>query len=228
MNMLEGKELGAAIKKAIDLKIKNGSIKYQTEVAKHFGIKPPSIHDWYNKGSISKTNLFKLFEYCSDVVGPDHWGIEKFPAPDEVVEFEDGPSLSGFSSPPVVGRAIMGVNGFYEEIDYPVGHGDGYVDAPTADPNAYALRVVGDSMSPAIKNGWYVVCEPNREAHVGDYVLVKTTDGRSMVKELRSMKKDGVVLSSVNNGYEDITLTWGQIDKMHAVPIIVSPSKHRL
>lgn len=73
--MLKGKKLGDAIRQAVDLKIASGKAQSQTEIAKHFGIKPPSIHDWFKKGSISKDKLPELWRYFSDVVGMDHWGL---------------------------------------------------------------------------------------------------------------------------------------------------------
>ncbi|EDQ2392365.1 hypothetical protein S518_002680 [Salmonella enterica subsp. enterica] len=77
--MLSGKELGLAIEQAINKKIQSGAIKSKAQVARHFGIKPPSIHDWIKKGSISKDKLPELWGYFSDVVGPEHWGLDAFP-----------------------------------------------------------------------------------------------------------------------------------------------------
>ena len=78
--MLSGKDLGRAIEQAIDKKISIGAAKSKAEIARHFQIKPPSIHDWINKGSISKEKLPELWNYFSDVVGPDHWGLKGYPA----------------------------------------------------------------------------------------------------------------------------------------------------
>ncbi|MEN9316499.1 MAG: hypothetical protein RIS35_2892, partial [Pseudomonadota bacterium] len=58
---------------------------------------------------------------------------------------------------PVVGTAQLGDNGHFVELEYPVGHGDGYVDIASRDPNAYALRCRGDSMKPRIQAGEFVV-----------------------------------------------------------------------
>ncbi|HAT7495358.1 TPA: hypothetical protein ACGASP_003086 [Raoultella ornithinolytica] len=77
--MLSGKELGRAIEQAIDKKLSAGSAKSKAEIARHFKIKPPSIHDWINKGSISKEKLPELWNYFSDVVGPEHWGLKGYP-----------------------------------------------------------------------------------------------------------------------------------------------------
>lgn len=69
--MLTGQPLGQAIDAAIKLK---GVPK--TSVAAHFGIKGPSIYDWINHGRVSKKHLQALFDYFSDVVGPEHWGLD--------------------------------------------------------------------------------------------------------------------------------------------------------
>ena len=77
--MLSGKELGRAIEQAIEKKLSAGSAKSKAEIARHFKIKPPSIYDWINKGSISKEKLPELWNYFSDVVSPDHWGLQGYP-----------------------------------------------------------------------------------------------------------------------------------------------------
>lgn len=77
--MLNGKDLGAAIKAAIEMKIASGAVASQAAIARHFGVKPPSIHDWIKKGSISKDKLPELWRYFSDVVGPEHWGLAAWP-----------------------------------------------------------------------------------------------------------------------------------------------------
>ncbi|MFC0257551.1 LexA family transcriptional repressor [Achromobacter marplatensis] len=77
--MLNGKDLGAAIKTAIELKLASGGAVSQAAIARHFNVKPPSIHDWIKKGSISKDKLPELWRYFSDVVGPEHWGLKAWP-----------------------------------------------------------------------------------------------------------------------------------------------------
>lgn len=71
--MLTGKDLGRAIGDAI--KRKGVS---QAQVARHFGVKPPSISDWINRGTIRKDRIDELVGYFSDVVGPEHWGIGSY------------------------------------------------------------------------------------------------------------------------------------------------------
>lgn len=74
--MLKGKEFGAAIGVAIDRMLKNGHAKTKASIARHFGMKPPSLSDWVNKGSVAKDKLPELWRYFSKVAGPEHWGME--------------------------------------------------------------------------------------------------------------------------------------------------------
>lgn len=130
---------------------------------------------------------------------------------------------------PVVGNARLGDNGFYEEISSMAGAGDGLVDAYSSDPNAYALRVKGDSMFPAIRDGWYVVVEPNSAPQPGDYVLVKLKSGQKMVKELLMQRPDSITVSSVNGDVRK-TIDMSEIDThfgVQSVAAIVSPKKWR-
>lgn len=141
--------------------------------------------------------------------------------------FEPGPALPGYHRTPVVGLAQLGPDGYYDAIEFPVGHGDGYLDVPTRDPNAYALRVRGDSMFPAIRDGWYVVIEPNRTYYPGDFVMVKTYDGRCMIKELLHERNGEIVLSNVNGSYGRLTLDREQVEKISLVAGIFPPSQHQ-
>lgn len=75
--MLTGKKLGAALLTAIELK---GVTK--AEVARHFKVKPPSVQDWVKNGTISKDKLPAMWDYFAQVVGPEHWGLSRYPGQD--------------------------------------------------------------------------------------------------------------------------------------------------
>lgn len=128
---------------------------------------------------------------------------------------------------PVVGFAQLGDNGHFVDIEYPVGYGDGHVRAPSEDKDAYALRCVGDSMTPRIKDREFVVVEPNHPIEPGDEVLVKSRDGRVMVKEFLYKRAGRVHLVSVNAAHPPIAIDENQIEKMHYVGWIAKPSAWR-
>ncbi len=126
---------------------------------------------------------------------------------------------------PVVGTAQLGDNGHFVELEYPAGHGDGWVHIASRDPNAYALRCRGDSMKPRIRSGEFVVVEPNTEPSPGDEVLVKAADGRVMIKTYLYRREGRVHLVSVNEAHPSIALDEREVAAMHYVGAIVKASR---
>ena len=125
---------------------------------------------------------------------------------------------------PVAGYAQLGKNGWYEEVEA-LGS-DGFVEGHSSDPDAYALRVRGDSMFPAIRDGWYVVVEPNGTPTSGEYVAISLREGQKMVKEFLFRNTNGVAVQSVNGG-DRLTLSNDEILSVHAIGAVLMPSKHR-
>ncbi len=100
------------------------------------------------------------------------------------------------------------------------------MDTATDDPNAYALRVRGQSMFPAIRDGWYVLVKPNGTPQEGEYVLLKLADGRKMVKELLFRRTGSIEVMSVNGG-ERLTFELSELEGIQAIGAVVSPSQWR-
>ncbi len=129
-------------------------------------------------------------------------------------------------SVPVVGKALLGTDGYFEAMDYPVGTGDGRLMVPSNDPNAYALKVSGHSMMPRIKNGEFVLIEPNHGYVAGDEVLVKTFAGQAMIKEYIYTRDGEHRFDSVNPGVPPLMLPVESVEKIHYVAGILKPSRH--
>lgn len=125
---------------------------------------------------------------------------------------------------PVAGIAQLGENGWYDEID--ADGSEGYVEHHTSDADAYALRVKGDSMHPAIRNGWYVIVEPSMSLAGGLYAAVALRDGRKLVKEYLYETPSEYALQSVNGGTR-LTIDRDDILTIHGVAAVVAPSKHK-
>ncbi|MHA7916483.1 S24 family peptidase [Alloalcanivorax xenomutans] len=136
---------------------------------------------------------------------------------------------NGFRKVPVVGRAELGPDGFWAEIEYPVGEGDGFIFWPTKDKNAYAVEAHGDSMAPRIKHKEFIIVEPNSDVLPGDEVLIKTREipPRCMVKIFQYTRDDRHHLGNINNEYEDFKLDKALVDKMHFVAGIAKRRMHR-
>lgn len=138
--------------------------------------------------------------------------------------FEDRASPSPEDRVPVVGTVQAGDDGYWEELQYPTGHGDGFVRYPSRDPNSYALRVKGDSMRPRIKPGEFILVEPAAPLIPGEEVLVTTVDGKCMVKLLGPRRGGMVELQSINEDHRPITLEETEVRSMHYVAAIAKAS----
>lgn len=126
---------------------------------------------------------------------------------------------------PVKAYSRMGVDGYFTDMGYEGNGGDGYVPSLTAGPNAYAVKGTGGSMHPAIRDGWFAVCDPDAQPVVSEYVQVNLVDGRKTIKEFISKNNDMLILQSVSDGAR---MTFELVDVESITPIIdiVPPSRH--
>ncbi|HUU18240.1 MAG TPA: S24 family peptidase [Sedimentisphaerales bacterium] len=75
---------------------------------------------------------------------------------------------------PVINKVSAGYPSDFNDLDYPVGIADDYIRCPDMhDPNAFAVRVVGDSMEPKFHEGDIVIFSPAAEVHNGDDCFVR-------------------------------------------------------
>jgi len=87
---------------------------------------------------------------------------------------QGGPALSAGRLVPVINKVSAGYPSDFNDLDYPVGIADDYVRCPDLhDPNAFAVRVVGDSMEPKFREGDIVIFSPAAEVHNGDDCFVR-------------------------------------------------------
>ncbi len=85
------------------------------------------------------------------------------------------------------------------------GEGEGEpVPSSTKDENAFALRVIGDSMEPEFKEGDIVIVSPNSEPVTGDFVIAKVA-GEVTFKQLH-IYLNKLVLKPLNDAYEPIEI----------------------
>lgn len=153
---------------------------------------------------------------------------EKRPAPTTALiasNVQGDPQQVKEGSVPVVGKAMLGPDGYFEATEYPVGHGEGYLNIFSTDENAYGLRVVGHSMKPRIKHNEFVLIEPNKEYVAGDEVLIKTVNGQAMIKEFVYFRDGQYRFDSVNDAFDPIYLVGEEIVSIHYVGAIVKSSR---
>lgn len=201
--MLTGEKLGAAIDAAIK---KKGITK--KDLADAFGVRPPSVQDWIKRGTISKEKLPLLWSYFSDVVGPEHWGLDKgmpTPSPATLPLIVGGAvinsaqqalkawdkNLAAAPSPKVqrLYPLISSVQaGNWSEIADNFQPGDAEEWLPGLQdlgPQGFVLRVSGDSMTNPdggrenFPDGMLVHIMPDADTYPGDFVVAKRTGENS-------------------------------------------------
>lgn len=194
----------------------------QAELAQRVGITQVSISDLERGKSQATSFIAQIAAACG--VSP-LWLADGVGAMVDQSNVEPGPSItSPFRAVKIVGTAQMGTEGYWHQLD----DGDGVVDVPSSDPGAYALRLKGDSMAPAIRSGWIAIIEPNRRLVPGEYVMIRLHDDESMLKELLYANDVEVSVMSINDAYGRRTIPVEQIAQIHYVGAIVPPSKVRM
>ena len=199
------------------------------KLARAAGVSPSTVSDWLSgtTKTMEGDNLIKVANFFG-VMPADL--IEMDLAADGVAEPAPryGSTPMRFERVPVAGAARLGDDGFYDTMQDDLGGGGGFVLFPTRDRNAYALRIQGDSMRPRFKPGEYVVIDTTRAAEPGQEVVVKTIDGRMMVKVFDWRRLGLVQLSNVNEAHRPITLDESSIILMHRVVGLVQADLHTL
>ncbi|MBP1470596.1 LexA family transcriptional regulator [Acinetobacter nosocomialis] len=127
---------------------------------------------------------------------------------------------------PVKAYSKMGMDGYFTDMGYDGNAGDGYIPTHTAGDRSYAIKGTGDSMYPAIRNGWYVVCDPDAELTPTEFVQVCLKDGRCTIKEFIGIHNNVLNLLAVNGG-ERLTFDMDEVESITAITDIVPPSQHR-
>jgi phage repressor protein C with HTH and peptisase S24 domain len=113
---------------------------------------------------------------------------------------------------PLLGFAKAGSGGYFDDGGFPAGEGWDEIAFPAADTaNVYALKISGQSMAPAYRDGDVIIVSPGTTAHRGDRVVVKTRAGEVMAKELTRTSAKAIELKSLNPEHEDRTIATADV-----------------
>ena len=117
-----------------------------------------------------------------------------------------GDGARGLQSVPLLALAQAGGSHF-DESGFPAGKGWEEAALPSAgDEHAYALEISGDSMRPTYRDGDIIMVSPGTPIRRGDRVVLKTSGGEVMVKELKRRTARTLELQSLNPAQADRTL----------------------
>lgn len=110
----------------------------------------------------------RLIEKKSDIPG-----LEKI-LQESDLDIESAQRVTSTQIVPIINKVPAGYPAEFTDLDYPVGVADGYIRCPDVDdPNAFAVRVVGDSMEPQFHESDIVVFSPAADVRNGDDCFVR-------------------------------------------------------
>ncbi len=122
---------------------------------------------------------------------------------------------------PIINKVAAGYPAEFNDLDYPVGIADDYVRCPDLhDPNAFAVRVVGDSMEPRFHEGDIVIFSPSLDVRNGDDCFVRFTQPHETTfKRVFFEKEDKVRLQPRNERYSPTVVEGNRIDGIYRAVI---------
>jgi len=126
-------------------------------------------------------------------------------------------ALSAGRLVPVINKVAAGYPTDFDDLDYPVGVADDYVRCPDVhDPNAFAVRVVGDSMEPKFREGDIVVFAPAAEVRNGDDCFVRfTSPHETTFKRVFFEPDNRVRLQPRNDSYAPVIVDGKRINGLY-------------
>ncbi|GAB4385433.1 MAG: hypothetical protein Kow0022_11280 [Phycisphaerales bacterium] len=137
----------------------------------------------------------------------------------DAIAAADEPRIVESSLPlevPLINRVAAGYPADFTDLGYPARVADEYVRCPgLTDPDAFAARIVGDSMMPEYREGDIVVFSPARRVASGDDCFVRIApDHESTFKRVYFEGQPGselIRLQPINNRYPPRVLPREQV-----------------
>lgn len=122
---------------------------------------------------------------------------------------------------PLINNVTAGYPTEFTDLDYPARTADEYVRAPDVhDADAFAARVVGDSMSPDYQEGDVVVFSPAVEVRPGMDCFVRLEpDHETTFKRIYFERSDGkemIRIQPINNRYPSVTVQRERVAGLYA------------
>ena len=103
---------------------------------------------------------------------------------------------------PLLGLAQAGADGFFDDAGLPTGEGWDQTELPRPSEGQFSLEISGDSMVPLYRPGDRVIVDQARhDVRKGDRVVVRTTSGETVAKEILTLNARTVTLGSINPAY---------------------------
>jgi len=135
-------------------------------------------------------------------------------------------SLTPGITVPIINKVSAGYPSHFTDLDYPPSVADEYARCPDLhDQQAFAARVVGDSMEPSFHEGDIVVFSPNTDPRSADDCFVRLEgDGGTTFKRVYFDDEDAIRLQPLNSEYaaqlvrrEEVTGLWPAVFRIESL-----------
>lgn len=182
----------------------------------HFEQMPSDIRQEFETAEAENKKLRSFIQQIIEK-SPDKSKMNKMLRAEKVNIAAVPESVSAGRFIPIINKVAAGYPRDFDDLDYPVGIADDYVRCPDIhDPNAFAVRVVGDSMEPKYKEGDIVVFSPAVEVHNGDDCFVRfTSPHETTFKRVFFEQNDSVRLQPRNDNYAPMIIEGKKVNGMY-------------
>ena len=176
----------------------------------HMESLPPDIRQEYESAEAQNQ---KLRQFIKNLVHKKTDAVQV----DTLLAESEKASLAAGRLVPVINKVAAGYPADFNDLDYPAGVADDYVRCPDLhDTNAFAVRVVGDSMEPKFSEGDIVIFSPAAEVHSGDDCFVRfAMPHETTFKRVFFEPNDKVRLQPRNEKYPPMIVDGKRIDGLY-------------
>lgn len=205
------------------LKRLEGILRFEQGLLRHIAHMermPPDIRHEY-EASEAENKRWRLFVRNLINEGADSSEIGGLLSGSDLASEQEPVFLKAGQLVPVINRVSAGYPIDFDDMDYPAGIADDYVRCPDVhDSNAFAVRVVGDSMEPKFFAGDIVVFSPSVEVHSGDDCFVRfKMPHETAFKRVYFEAEDRVRLQPRNDKYSPLIVDGKRINGLYRAVI---------
>jgi phage repressor protein C with HTH and peptisase S24 domain len=192
-------------------------LKFETGLLLHIAHlerMPSDVRGAYESREAENAKLRQVLRKISDKRGQSSEIKELLAGGDS----KDGKSgMSAGRLVPIINKVAAGYPTDFNDLDYPVGIADDYVRCPDLhDPNAFAVRVVGDSMEPRFHEGDIVIFSPSLDVRNGDDCFVRfTMPHETTFKRVFFERDNKVRLQPRNERYSPTVIEGNRVDGIY-------------
>jgi repressor LexA len=185
----------------------------------HLERMPSDIRHEYEQREAENQKLRRIVKKIKDKKGDG--GIAALLRDADINVEGDKIALSAGRLVPIINKVAAGYPAEFDDLDYPVGIADDYVRCPDLhDPNAFAVRVVGDSMEPRFTEGDIVVFSPALDVRNGDDCFIRfTTPHETTFKRVFFESENKIRLQPRNESYSPTIIDGKRINGIYRAVI---------